>query len=249
MEKTFTVPSGYVYTIREQNGNDDDILSSKVDLDKLMNISNFISAIVVKTDATTTGRLTPEEAFHLPVLDRSVILIQSRILSLGEELEFDFSWDGKEQTDYSQNLNDLIFNYSETATKEMIASKPEAVPYYPLLNKFKDIPINTTSGKSLLFDILTNDKEVEYINLPLSQQTKNQKLIVRNLRMKVDEAFIKVNNFELFSVKDMVEINKAVKAFDPTFNAAVTISNPNNPIQKVPINIFSLDSFFYLEEI
>ena len=90
MEKTFTVPSGHSYTIREQNGGDDDILSSKVWLEKLMNITNFISAIVVSTDYTQSGKLTPEEAFTLPVLDRDVILIQSRIHSLGKDVDFEF---------------------------------------------------------------------------------------------------------------------------------------------------------------
>lgn len=48
----FTVPSGYKYTIREQNGADDDILSNPVEAATLKNISRFIAAIVINTDYT-----------------------------------------------------------------------------------------------------------------------------------------------------------------------------------------------------
>ena len=249
MEKTFVVPSGHSYTIREQNGGDDDILSSKVGLDKLMNITNFISSIVVFTTSTNHGKLTPDEAYNLPVLDRNVILIQSRIHSLGKEVEFDFEWKPGIKTGYSQNLNELIFeDYSKFPTEDEIKSKPDAVPYYPT-KIFKDIEILTATGKKLLFDRYTNADEVEYINLSLEQQTKNRKLICRNLRLVVDGNPVKVSNFEMFSVSEMREINKVVKDLDPTYDGVIYITNPENPNQRTSLNIFSLDSFFYLEEI
>lgn len=249
MEKTFTVPSGHSYTIREQNGGDDDILSSKVGLEKLMNITNFISAIVVSTDYTQSGKLTPEEAFTLPVLDRDVILIQSRIHSLGKDVDFEFEWKPGIKTNYTQDLEELIFkDYGVIPEKEEIDSKPDAVPYYPI-KQFKDIKITTTSGKVFLFDINTNDQEVIYINLPLSEQTKNKKLTCRNLRLVMDGKPVAVTNFEMFSVQEMREINKAIKEVDPIYSGNVFITNPDNPNQRYPINIFSLDSFFYLEEI
>jgi len=249
MEKTFTVPSGHSYTIREQNGADDDILSSKVELEKLMNITNFISAIVVKTDYTESGKLSPEEAYTLPVLDRNVILIQSRIHSLGKDVEFDFEWKKDLKVSYIQDLEELIFtDYSKVPEKEEIMAKPDAVPYYPI-KQFKDLKITTTSGKVFLFDIYTNDQEVRYMNLPLAEQTKNKKLTCRNLRLLIDGKPVVVSNFDMFSVQEMKEINKAIKDMDPVYSGYIYINNPDNPNQKYPINIFSLDSFFYLEEI
>lgn len=72
----FTVPSGYKYVIREQNGADDDILSNPVEARTLRNISRFIAAIVVSTDYTQNGKLTVDDAHQLlngdcelPILD------------------------------------------------------------------------------------------------------------------------------------------------------------------------------------
>ena len=96
---TFTAPSGYEYTIREQNGADDDILSNPSEASTLINISRFIAGIVIDTNSTTNRKLTVEQAHMMPSLDRYAILIKSRILSNGEDLEFEYDWgpDGVEK--------------------------------------------------------------------------------------------------------------------------------------------------------
>lgn len=70
---TFKLPSGYEVTIREQNGEDDDILSNPVDAKTFMNISKFIAGIVTDTDITATRLLTPEDVQKMPSLDRYAI--------------------------------------------------------------------------------------------------------------------------------------------------------------------------------
>ena len=64
-----------------------DIISNSVEAENLMNISRFISAIVIETDVMGTPRtITAEEAHNLPSLDRYCILLQSRIFSYEKEL-------------------------------------------------------------------------------------------------------------------------------------------------------------------
>ena len=91
---TFKLPSGYEVTIREQNGEDDDILSNLVDAKTFMNISKFIAGIVTDTDMTATRLLTPNDVQKMPSLDRYAIMINSRVFSLGEILDFRYTWDG-----------------------------------------------------------------------------------------------------------------------------------------------------------
>lgn len=91
---TFKLPSGYEVTIREQNGEDDDILSNPVDAKTFMNISKFIAGIVTDTDMTATRLLTPNDVQKMPSLDRYAIMINSRVFSLGEILDFRYTWDG-----------------------------------------------------------------------------------------------------------------------------------------------------------
>ena len=108
---TFKLPSGYEVTIREQNGEDDDILSNPVDAKTFMNISKFIAGIVTDTDITATRLLTPEDVQKMPSLDRYAIMVNSRVFSLGEILDFRYAWDGPadgqvREVDYEINLQE-----------------------------------------------------------------------------------------------------------------------------------------------
>ena len=61
--KTFVAPSGKYCTIREQNGEDEEILSNEADAKNLMNITKFIAGIVTETDFTESGKLTIKNFF------------------------------------------------------------------------------------------------------------------------------------------------------------------------------------------
>ena len=48
----FHVPSGHEFEIREQNGEDEDILSNPREMRTLLHLSRFISVITVRTTYT-----------------------------------------------------------------------------------------------------------------------------------------------------------------------------------------------------
>lgn len=248
--RQFIAPSGYSYTLREQNGEDDDILSNPVTSRDLTNLSIFISSIVVDTDRTKSGKLTVEDAFDLPTNDRYAILFNSRIHSLGESVEFTYDWGPKNggKVEYEQDLNEFLFDYQFEPTEEELASKPHAVPYYPMGKTDRDIAFTTTSGKKILFDLLNGHGESLFVGLPVEERTKNKELVVRNLRLEVNGKFEKVQRFNLFSVKDMQEIRKEVRTCDPNFTGLTDIENPISH-QKVLINISEIPNFFYPGEI
>lgn len=246
----FTTPSGHVVTIREQNGADDDILSNPADAATLMNLSKFVASIVVKSDYTQSGRLTVDQVQNIPTLDRYCILINSRIFSLGETLDFDHDWGENRggKCSYEQDLREFLFDYSKEPTPEELMAKPNAIPYYPMRGKTKDLSITTTSGKELLFDLMTPADESWVANLPLEKQTRNVVLLARNLRLKVQDKFEKVSNFSSFSAKDMGEIRKAVMAMDPIFMGTTEVQSPvTKEIESIAI--VGLPGFFYPEEI
>lgn len=245
--KTFVVPSGKYYTIREQNGADDDILSNQVEAQQLKNLSNFISGIVVDTDATTSGKLNPKEAHLIPSLDRYCILFNSRIFSLGQIIEFSYDWGKGLIKEYEQDLNEFLLDYSKPLDEKELNDKPNAIPYYPLGDKTTNIEIITTSGKKLLFDLMNASGEAYFLNLPKEEQTRNAGLRARNLRLLVGDKYDLVTNFSLFSVTDMKEIRKLVFAHDPVFQGITELVNPNDgTIEKFPI--MGLNNFFYLGE-
>lgn len=246
----FTLPSGYKVTIREQNGADDDLLSNPSEAQDLTNLSRFIASIVVNTDYTKSGKLTIADAKNLPILDRYCILFNSRIFSLGNELDFGYDWgkDNGGKITYAQNLEDFIFDYAVIPSDAEMDAKPDAIPFYPEGKNLANIPIKLDTGKELLFDILNGNSEAYLVNLPLDKRTKNQELIARNLRLKVNDNWEKVTNFAVFSVKEMMQIRKAVASMDPIFQGTTTIENPKTG-QTTTISIVAMPGFFYPEEI
>lgn len=245
---TFIGPSGYSYTLREQNGADEDIISNVADARNLMNLTKLIMGLVVNTDFTSTGRLTLEDTLNLPINDRYAILFKSRIFSIGEEVEFEYDW-GKDNggtVTYGQDLNEYLFDYSIPAEKnEELGSKPDAIPYYPLGKVIKDHSFVTSSGKEVIFDCLNGKGEQKLIQTPLDKQSRNLALVCRNLRLKVDDKYEVVENFSLFSVRDMAEIRKEVFSIDPLFQGECKIQNPNTG-QEISYPIIMAPDFFFL---
>lgn len=244
----FISPSGHSFTIREQNGEDENILSNPVDIKTLMNLTKFISAIVVSTDFTTSGRLTVQDTLELPLLDKYCILIQSRIFSLGEDLDITYDWPKTGKVEYVENLSNYIFSdYSIPPTESELESKPHAVPYYVMGKQLKDIDITLASGKKVRFDILNGNGEQYIINLPEAKQTRNNELIARNLRLEVNGVFEKVSNFSSFNVREMAELRKIVKSLDPVFDGLTELENPDTG-EVVMYPVMVSPTFFFLTE-
>lgn len=246
---SFISPSGHSYTIREQNGEDEDILSNPRDAKNLMNITKFISSIVVDTDFTDNHRLTVEDTLNLPFLDRYAILIQSRIFSMGNTLEFEFTWEGdKVPVVYEEDLSLFLFDdYSAIPSEEELLKKLHAVPYYPNSKQIKDICINLSTGKVLYFDLLNGKGEQFIMNLSEDKQTRNAELMARNLRLMVNGNPEKVTNFRCFTVREMAEIRKFISTNDPTWYGMTELENPKTG-EKVNYPIMAAKSFFYLTE-
>lgn len=246
---TFKGPSGFEYTIREQNGADDDILSNARNAHNLMNISYFIAAIVVNTNATSNHKLTAMDALKLPILDRYCILLQSRIFSLGETLEFVHDWGGNVgKIEYEQNLEEFLFDYSELPTEEILNSKPDAIPFYPNQTNIKDIVAQLPTGKNIKFDLLTGEGEQKLMESTLANRTRNQEFIARNLCLQIDGKWEPVKDFFGFTAKEMVSLRKVVTSNDPIWPGVTHIINPETE-ESIPISILGIPGFFYPEEI
>ena len=251
----FIAPSGFSYTIREENGEDEEILSNQADaMNGNMNITKFIAAIVVDTDFTEHHRLTVQDVLNLPFLDRYTIMLQNRIFSLGAVLDFQYKWpDMDEPVTYEQDLNELLFeDYSRPIPEEEKAAKPFAIPQYhdQELAKalhYKGYELTLSSGKQIKLDWADGNAEYALSKLPVNKQTRNSSLIARNLQLKVGENWEKVQRFHIFSVRDMAEIHKAASRMDPTTNLTVEIDNPTTgETQMYPI--IAAPRFFFLTE-
>ena len=251
--KTILAPSGRTFVIREQNGEDDDIISNPVTQSDLSNMDFFIQAIVqyeVKDDGSKVP-LTIADCENLLIRDRVAIIIESRVFSLGNMINFSFAWkEGEEPIEYFENLTKFLWDY----TKDFPYDKndPDYFKYriepYPE-NANEDFLFGISSGKQFKFNLLTRKSEKFLLKLPTEQVTRNAELIARNLSYQLNDTWVKVQNFKMFSKAEMIEIHKAVKELDPPYNAFTEIVNPTNPKEKVEYPILSYNDFFFPVEI
>lgn len=79
------------------------------------------------------------------------------------------------------------------------------------------------SGKVIQFELMDGEKESQMVQLSPSKLTRHSTLLLRNLKLKVDDKFEKVENFSLFSSRDMAEIHRLVNTVDPIFHGYTQI--------------------------
>lgn len=249
LKKSFTAPSGNIYTIREQNGHDEDILTNIHDINSFMHLTNFIQAIVVSS-SRKEGNLSVQDVLNLPVLDRYAILFQSRIFSIGNFMEFNYTWPNGETFEYEEDLENYLLPYGEldSLPKEqleaLLKDKPHAIPAYPKPELEKGIVIELESNKRVKFDLLDGNGEIYIAKLKDNEASRNSELIARNLCLEVDGRWERVYNFSLFSVKDMRQIRSWVHGYDPSFNPMTEVENPSTG-EKTMIPVLASTSFFF----
>lgn len=251
--KELVLPSGYKATIREQNGNDDDIISNQATARDLTNMNMFISSLIIETDLpfSVNGKLSIDGVRNMLLRDKYFILFSSRIHSMGNLIKFTYDWGTEEggNIEYTDDLNNFVWDYNkempEQGDKDFYAYR--ILPYSHDL-AYKKFEHQLSSGKQVRFKFLDGHSELYLMKLPIDQQTKNTELKARELEQKIDGEWKKVENFMFFSKRDMAELHKVVGDLDPNFNGITELENPlTREIIKFPI--ISAKDFFYPVEI
>jgi len=248
--KELLLPSGRKVKIREQNGNDDDILSNVSTSKDLTNIDLFLAGVVVEADFTDNKSLTIEDVKGLLLRDKYFILFASRVHSIGPEIKFKYDWgeDNGGEFPYKEDLSNYLWDYTEEFPTQGIKGYfKQRISPYPQgaydIQKF-----TTTSGKELTFKCLDGHAEKELLAKPIGELTKNVELIARDLKIKGEVDYEKVHNFKFFTKRDMMEIHNYVSEVDETFMGTTEINNPVNG-QSIDYPIMQSTDFFYPQEI
>lgn len=228
------LPSGYKVTIREQNGEDDDILSNQVLAKDLSNISMFISTLVIDTDLpfATGGKLSLKDMDKMLVNDQAVILLASRIHSLGAELEFFYDWgENLGQSSYLEDLSKYLWPYITNPNYPYEREHPEYYEFrchpYPA-DAYGKKEFTLTSGKKIQFKHMDVKSQKELINLPNEKNTKNTEYIIRELKLEMDGEWQTVHNFKYFTSREMKELRSIVSTIDRPFKGLTRLENPDN---------------------
>jgi len=242
------MPTGQTYTIRETNGEDDDIMSKVANHKDNTAIATFLSRIIV------SEKVTPEQILDWPIANKYYLLLKSRIHSLGNILKFKYDWNvpGTDETqtfEYEEDLNkyDAPLKDIMAATDPSIELKkltPIQIRPYTFPNTL-EIEHTLTTGQKIMFTRLNSHGERKAADKPVEETTINDKLRLRDLKVLTTEhGWIKVENFKGFSGKEMVEIRKFVEENEVSFEMPMKIENPNTK-QVTYAPLISLTDFFY----
>lgn len=235
-----TGPSGVVFTVREQNGADDELLSklhagSGNELDIL---NQFLAGIIVSIDEVTP--VTTDMILNLRLRDKYAILIQARILSLGGTMKFEYQWDkDKPPTEYSEELGIFVWDYSKPFP-EVNSSDYSYQRIPPYISK-EPLELKTDRGH-YKFDYL--DGHGEEILFKEAVSTINSPLVARNMEIETKAGFAKVVNFAEISSRELSKIRAFVEKNDQIPVAEVTIENPFTAAKEI-VPLLAIRDFFF----
>jgi len=244
---TFKLPSGHEVTIREQNGEDDEILSNMSSVEAGKSYDMFLRSIII-SHSKFRGKPTEEEVEEMPQRDRLVITVTSRIFSLGHLINFEYQWaDRKTPDKYTDDLEDYIWDYSkEFPTEGDDDYKETRIPPY-LVDPYKPIEFQTKSGKLLRY-IMSNGKSEKYLTtLTKDKASKNSEIKSRFLELFVEgpNEWMIVENFQKFSAREMMEIRSRIETSDKPSHLLSNVTHPESDGVESYVDLMNLVDFFY----
>jgi len=248
---TLKTPTGYEVTIRQQTGEDDDILSNADGVMDGTASNKFIAGIVVHTDITENNKFNLDTARDLKLCDKYFIMIASRIFSIGQTLKFSYQWPDKLEVDYEEDLGLFIWEYGD---KEKPFPEIGDEDYYEfripphIHGKETHRELVTKSGKSVKYKFMNGHGERFLMELPSERQSVNAELLARNLELRVGDQWVKVQNFKSFTPMDMMEIRNDVSDNDPGISLVSELTHPKTE-EVLQYPIVGTSDFFYPREI
>ena len=250
--KQLISPSGFSFVIREQNGEDDDILSNGAGALDGTSAANFLAGIVIKTDYTTTSRLSQEDAMSLKLCDKYFLVIASRIFSIGQFLKFEYEWEDLAiPQGYEEDLYLFIWDYGDPKNKFPEEGhkdyQPFRIPPHPHA-KEKGLEFTTSTNKVMKFTFSNSYSEQFLGALPIEKQSKNNELKARKLSQKVQDKWIEVESFKNFTTTEMRDIRNAVFDADPILEIFSEIKHPTTKAKQF-LPVLGQPDFFYPREI
>ena len=249
----FKSPSGYYFTIREQNGDDEDIISRMKDAKDGSSVNKFIAAIVVDNDYTDNSRLTESQVESLKLNDKYYILLKSRILSLGTDLSYTHKCGNQhceKENDYEECLTNFDQNLELTDYNTESIDDPykdiRVKPYKHGKEEFREFTLY--SGKRVRYKYLDGKGEKRIINLNKDNITINQPLLSRDLSLLREDGgsdqWVKIQRFDVFTSREMKEIRKDVMENDKQFTIDSEVICPHCNNKEV-ISLILLPDFFF----
>jgi hypothetical protein len=251
--KELVTPSGFTVVIREQNGDDDGILSNASLTKDSTSINHFIQGVIVWSEVgdNSNGTYSDQGLLNMRLGDKYAILLASRIFSLGAIVKFEYVWDQSHPSvSYEEDLNKFLLDYSQPPPK---ASDPgyqgDCIKHYPMGMDTTQVVKVLESGKKVSFRFLDGVGERYLMKLPEFALNANSRILARGFALEVGSNWVPVETFKSFSSKEMASIRAWIEELDPQFDGIVEVENPFERNQKASLSLLGINDFFFPREI
>jgi hypothetical protein len=245
-----TLASGRKITLRESNGEDEGILSAQSEAESGRNIPGYLSRVIVDE----TGWKNPYTAadimlWHLN--DKYQAMVASRIHSLGAEMKFKWEFEENKNVFHimSEDVSKFNWDFSKgNPPKEGEEGyEVERIKPYPL-GMQTVVELMLTSKKQVRYTILNTLGEKKALEKSKDSINRNDTMVVRNLEwLNEQNIWQVVENFSIFSSREMKEIRADIEKNDPAYYMRVEITSPKGATSYVPVIHFA--DFFFPGEI
>lgn len=237
-KQEYISPSGLKFILREQTGEDDEVLSAAQS--ETVMVNTYVANVIVEGPGGKA--MGSEDVKKLRLGDKYFLLIASRILSLGKTLYFQYKWgDNPTPNEYSADLSRFLWDYNTPFPEVDTADYfDQRIRPYPK-EEFIDGEVN---NMKLRMDYLDGVGEEYLIKLPTNQRTVNKELVARNLRIFSSGDWKPVAHFAAFSARDMMVIRNLAHDNDPPIDGLTTIQNPFTG-ETLELPLLGIKDFFY----
>jgi len=221
---TFKTPSGFDVTIREQNGEDDEIISKMKNSTDGSAVNKFLANIITSHNGT---KVTHEGIILWKNKDKYYTLLKSRIFSLGGTITYKHqcvNLECQKESTFEENLNLYDRDFSKPLEESEIDFQYQVTPY---VNGEKlEEELTLSSGKKIKYKYLNGESEKQLLAANKDEISKNTELLVRGIQWFHEEKWQLLLNFRSLSSKDMREIRENIKKFDLPFDAVSEVKCP-----------------------
>jgi hypothetical protein len=247
------MPSGFTVEIREQNGDDDDVLSRIQDVNDGSSVHKFIAGIIMSHSLGTT-KLTATDILNWKLQDKYYLLFKSRLFSLGKDIVFTHKFPDGTTIDFEEDLSIYDWDLSKPLPPEFIMEGDKKKPN-PEYFKYRITPhaggsepsrtLTLSSKKIVKYDYITGVGEYYLLQKNQDDVSKNDELRARNLQMNIDGKFQTIEVFKLFNPTDMREIREDMEKYDSLdFRVLCDVTSPKDGYTET-ISLIMNPSFFF----
>lgn len=242
------LPSGNKVTIREPNGEDEEMMSRMSDSKDGSNFINYLASIIEK-DYALDAKPLPSQIMEWPMADKYYLLFAQRVIHSGSNLNFthlcqngDCANEHPEGFPIEQDLNEFDGELGNPDYKP----GPNQIKPYPG-GGARQIQFTLASGRKLRFKILNSILENKQLAITEAGVTRNLPVSLRELEEEVQGKWVLVTQFRSFSRPEMAAIRKKVLESESTFEPVIHINCPYCKTHNI-IHVMGIPAFYYLEE-